>query len=60
MKWSAEEKASFEKLNHVEKKKYLINKMGFKEWSKSKYRELIEYIKYIFYTSLYNRLQKLS
>ena len=30
MKWSAEEKASFEKLNHVEKKKYLINKMGFK------------------------------
>ena len=30
MKWSAEEKASFEKLNHIEKKKYLINKMGFK------------------------------
>ena len=30
MKWSAEEKASFEKLSHVEKKKYLINKMGFK------------------------------
>lgn len=30
MKWSAEEKASFEKLNYVEKKKYLINKMGFK------------------------------
>ena len=30
MKWSSEEKASFEKLNHVEKKKYLINKMGFK------------------------------
>ena len=29
MKWSAEEKASFEKLSHVEKKKYLINKMGF-------------------------------
>ena len=27
MKWSAEEKASFD---HVEKKKYLINKMGFK------------------------------
>lgn len=52
MKWSAEEKASFEKLSHVDKKKYLINKMGFKEWSKSKYRELIEYIKYIFYTSL--------
>ena len=52
MKWSAEEKVSFEKLSHVDKKKYLINKMGFKEWSKSKYRELIEYIKYIFYTSL--------
>ncbi len=30
MKWTAEEKASFEKLSHVEKKKYLINKMGFK------------------------------
>ncbi len=30
MKWSAEEKASFEKLSHVDKKKYLINKMGFK------------------------------
>ena len=30
MKWSAEEKSSFEKLSHVEKKKYLINKMGFK------------------------------
>ena len=30
MKWSAEEKSSFEKLNHIEKKKYLINKMGFK------------------------------
>ena len=28
MKWSAEEKASFEKLSHVEKKKYLINKMA--------------------------------
>ena len=52
MKWSAEEKVLFEKLSYVDKKKYLINKMGFKEWSKSKYRELIEYIKYIFYTSL--------
>ena len=30
MKWSAEEKSSFEKLSHIEKKKYLINKMGFK------------------------------
>lgn len=30
MKWSAEEKVSFEKLSFVEKKKYLINKMGFK------------------------------
>ena len=30
MKWSAEEKSSFEKLSHVDKKKYLINKMGFK------------------------------
>ena len=30
MKWSAEEKTSFEKLSHVDKKKYLINKMGFK------------------------------
>ena len=30
MKWSAEEKVSFEKLSHVDKKKYLINKMGFK------------------------------
>ena len=30
MKWSAEEKASFEKLSHADKKKYLINKMGFK------------------------------
>ncbi len=30
MKWSAGEKVSFEKLSHVEKKKYLINKMGFK------------------------------
>ena len=30
MKWSAEEKASFEKLSHIDKKKYLINKMGFK------------------------------
>ena len=29
MKWSAEEKASFEKLSFVDKKKYLINKMGF-------------------------------
>ena len=27
MKWSAEEKASFEKLNHVEKKKYLVNRV---------------------------------
>ena len=53
MKWSAEEKVSFEKLSHVDKKKYLINKMGFKEWSKSKYRELIEYIKYIFFILLY-------
>ena len=30
MKWTADEKAKFEKLSHVEKKKYLINKMGFK------------------------------
>lgn len=30
MKWTAEEKASFEKLSHIDKKKYLINKMGFK------------------------------
>lgn len=30
MKWSAEEKVSFEKLSHADKKKYLINKMGFK------------------------------
>ena len=30
MKWTADEKASFEKLSHVDKKKYLINKMGFK------------------------------
>ena len=30
MKWSVEEKVSFEKLSHVDKKKYLINKMGFK------------------------------
>ena len=30
MKWTADEKKSFEKLSHVEKKKYLINKMGFK------------------------------
>ena len=30
MKWSVEEKTSFEKLSHVDKKKYLINKMGFK------------------------------
>ena len=28
--WTADEKAKFEKLSHVEKKKYLINKMGFK------------------------------
>ena len=30
MKWTSDEKAKFEKLSHVEKKKYLINKMGFK------------------------------
>ena len=30
MKWTADEKSKFEKLSHVEKKKYLINKMGFK------------------------------
>ncbi|MCI6474640.1 MAG: hypothetical protein MSA07_02980 [Mucispirillum sp.] len=30
MKWTADEKASFEKLSHLDKKKYLINKMGFK------------------------------
>lgn len=30
MKWTADEKGKFEKLSHVEKKKYLINKMGFK------------------------------
>lgn len=30
MVWSKEEKASFEKLSHAEKKKYLVNKMGFK------------------------------
>ena len=30
MKWTTDEKAKFEKLSHVEKKKYLINKMGFK------------------------------
>ena len=29
MKWTADEKTKFEKLSHVEKKKYLINKMGF-------------------------------
>lgn len=29
MKWTADEKTKFEKLGHVEKKKYLINKMGF-------------------------------
>ena len=30
MKWTADEKSKFEKLSHIEKKKYLINKMGFK------------------------------
>lgn len=30
MKWTDDEKSMFEKLSHIDKKKYLINKMGFK------------------------------